>query len=566
MNPAAATKGKSFAGVVAYITHDIGKSSDERVAFTHTINMRTNDPEKAAKVMAWTAMNASQLKEAAGIKATGRKTKDPVYHFSLNWEPGENPSHEHMVETAKAALSVLGFEGHEAVFAVHTDKAHQHMHVVVNRVNPETGRTHGKKFEFNLLQEWAYQYEKAQGRVVCLDRAIKHEKDPQLRAEYMRRLTTELEAGKVRESKPRPQWEAEKEAPFPKSKAYQEIKADIAARVRDLAKAGRDIAARQSKDWDELKARHAAEKLALEAKQREAFKNRRQFNRASGIEPYPWKSYKADRAALKKQHLAATQKLRAELKAKDAHEVERFKASQKAAWREFFRLEKAAGRGQLDKALRVVSATPVGAQGKDHRDHLARLFNNQVAAGIRKVEFGKLLDTEKREFFQGLSQKNAPAMVALKEGQDAQLVALKLRFDQAREAQKFRAASVATSREASAKERSDLFSRQRSERAATKARHAEETAGQQQAWADLNKARSETWGQYKALRARQVTAQKAQKALAAEPSQDVGSPGRGTVGDYADSRKIQGRDYGRGSDVGQNRGDGGPAITRKGPA
>ena len=123
MNPAAATKGKSFAGVVAYITHDIGKSSDDRVEFTHTINMRTNDPEKAAKVMAWTTLHAPQLKEAAGIKATGKKSKDPVYHFSLNWEPGENPAHEHMVETAKSALAVLGFEGHEAVFAVQIGRA-----------------------------------------------------------------------------------------------------------------------------------------------------------------------------------------------------------------------------------------------------------------------------------------------------------------------------------------------------------------------------------------------------------------------------------------------------------
>jgi hypothetical protein len=101
MNPSAASKGNSFAGAVGYITHDVGKDSTERVTFTEVLNMRTNDPEKAAKVMAWTALHATQLKEAAGLKATGRKSEKPVYHFSLNWEPGENVPHQEMVATVR---------------------------------------------------------------------------------------------------------------------------------------------------------------------------------------------------------------------------------------------------------------------------------------------------------------------------------------------------------------------------------------------------------------------------------------------------------------------------------
>lgn len=563
MNPSAASKGNSFAGAIGYITHDVGKASAERVTFTEVLNMRTSDPEKAAKVMAWTALHAAQLKEAAGIKATGRKTENPVYHFSLNWEPGENIPHQEMVETAKSALAALGYETHEAVLAVHRDKPHQHIHVVVNRINPETGKTHNPKNDYEALQRWAYQYEKDRGRVVCLDRAIKYEKDKTLKAEYTRRLTAEIDTGKLRDSKPRPQWEAEKEAPFPKSKAYQELKAEIAGRVRNLAKSGREYATRRAKEWADLNTRHAAEKAALQAKQREAFKNRRQFNQASGIEPYPWKSYQVNRAVLKKQHLAATQKLRAELKAKDAPEVDKFKAGQKAAWREFYRLEKAADSGQLDKVLKVVTRTAVGAQGPEYRDHLARLFNSKVEAGTRKVEFGKVLDAQKREFFQGLTQKNAPVLVNLKESQGAQLVALRNRFDQAREAQKFRTASITTSREATAAERVGLQSRQRSERAATKAMHAEETAGQQQAWADLNQARATSWDNYKALRARQAAAGKRDKG--ADPSRAPGAPERGTLTDYVNSRAVQGRDYGRGADTTQAPGDSGPAITRKGP-
>jgi len=194
---------------------------------------------------------------------------------------------------------------------------------------------------------------------------------------------------------------------------------------------------------------------------------------------------------------------------------------------------------------------------------LARLFNSVVDAGTRKVEFGKLLDTQKREFFKGLTQKNAPTFAAHKGGQDAQLVGLRQRFDQAREAQKFRSVSITTSREATAEERRQLHSRQQSERAATKARHATDTEGQQQAWAELNKTRSEVWDSYKAMRARQAGSVKRGKDAGLSPTSNLE---RGTLTDYANSRSVQGRDYGREGDAGPTPGDSGRTITRKGPS
>jgi hypothetical protein len=509
MNPSAASKGTSFAGAVGYITHDVGKSSTERVDFTEVLNMRTNDPEKAAKVMAWTAFHAAQLKEAAGLKTTGRKTENPVYHFSLNWEPGEKVSHQDMVDAAKSALTALGYQNHEAVLAVHRDKPHQHIHVVVNRIHPETGKTHNPNNDYEALQRWAYQYEKDRGRVVCLDRAIKYETDKSLKAEYTKRLAVELESGKTRESKPRPQWEAEKDATHPKSKAYQELKSNMAARVRDLAKAGRDAATRRAQEWEALNTRHAAEKAALLAKQSSAFKNRRSFDQAVGVAPYSWKDYQADRSALKKKHAASAQTMRAQLKALDAPAVNRFKEAQKGAWRAFYRLERAEDRGQLDKALKVVTATPVGKQGPEYRDHLARLFNAKVEAGTRKVEFGQVLDTQKKAFYGGLTQKNAPVLAILAEGQAAELIAIRQRFEQSRVAQKSKAATVTTARDTAKQERADLAKRHRSERAATKAKHAEDTADIQKSWAALNADRAKAWDSYRRNESSSPPAEKA---------------------------------------------------------
>lgn len=73
MVPKLAAKGTSFKGAAAYYLHDKGASTDERVAWTATLNLATNNPEMAWRIMAATAKDQTRLKEQAGIKATGRK-------------------------------------------------------------------------------------------------------------------------------------------------------------------------------------------------------------------------------------------------------------------------------------------------------------------------------------------------------------------------------------------------------------------------------------------------------------------------------------------------------------
>ena len=505
MNPSAASKGSSFAGAVGYITHDVGKSSAERVVFTDVLNMRTDDPAKAAKVMAWTALHAAQLKEAAGLKATGRKTTSPVYHFSLNWEPGEQVSHTDMLAAAKSSLAALGYENHEAVLAVHRDKPHQHIHVVVNRIHPETGKTHNPNNDYEALQRWAYQYEKDRGRVVCLERAIKYEKDQALKAEYTKRLAAELDAGKKRDSKPRPQWEAEQDATHPKSERYRALKAKFAERVKALAKRGRELAARKATEWESLEFRHAEEKAALWEKQQAAFKNRRAFQKASQPEAYSWKAFQEDRAALRKRQTVQVQQFRTSLKAQDESTVARFKASQKTAWAQFYAAQRDKAGDQPDRALKPVTSTRVGLHGPEHRNCMAAVFNAKSAdPETEKVKFAASLDAQKRAFYGALAERIASALTPLKSEQTAELKALRDRFEASREALKTRAAGITRAKAGEKAERTALAKSHRIERAATKARHAEETEELRKDWAELNADRAKAWDDYKQLRQAQM--------------------------------------------------------------
>lgn len=547
MNPSAASKGNSFAGAVAYITHDVGKDSSERVAHVEVLNMRTADPDKAAKVMAWTAMHADELKEAAGVKVTGRKAGNPVYHFSLNWEPSEKPDHKHMVETAKSALKALGYENHEAVLAVHRDKGHQHIHVVVNRVNQENGKTHNPQNDYQQLQKWAYAYEKAQGRVFCLDRAIKHEPDKNLQEVYKARLAKEQQKGTDRDSVSRPQWEPQHDAPGKQTGGYKAVRDRLDAKRNELAKTGRDQVKRHADERTALKTRHAEERAALWQKQMAAFQARRSFERAANIVPaYTWQAYQADRSQLRALHAREAAQLRAAQDQKHAHLIAAFKLDLKEARREFRHQHGPEALKRLDAALKITAATKVSQHTADHRDRLAGVFNANAEKGDREQQFAAQLDARCKVFYGRLAEKNAPEREALKAQQREAVDALRQKFDQGRAQSRARRDRIDGHREAARQDRADLVARHRDERSALYTRHGEERGAQVQAWAAFNQERTTAWADYKAQRARQQKRQEQDK-----------TDSRGI------DRAIAARDY-VANDRGQAPG-GGREIARRAP-
>lgn len=170
MVPKVAGKGKSFKGAGAYYLHDKGASTSERVAFAETIGLPTSDPDMAIRLMAHTAMNQNAIKARAGGKAQGRKLRDPVYAYSLAWAPDESPTPEAMKAAARETLTRLGLDGHEAILIAHNDEPHPHIHVIVNRVHPETGIAAKLSCDHLILSKWAEAYEQAQGKIRCEQR------------------------------------------------------------------------------------------------------------------------------------------------------------------------------------------------------------------------------------------------------------------------------------------------------------------------------------------------------------------------------------------------------------
>src|SRR5216684_2865034 len=69
------------------------------------------------------------------------RAQEPAYHIALSFAP-EDPVDRAMMEgVADRLLARLGLAEHQAVLVAHRDRPHAHVHLVVNRIHPETGRT-----------------------------------------------------------------------------------------------------------------------------------------------------------------------------------------------------------------------------------------------------------------------------------------------------------------------------------------------------------------------------------------------------------------------------------------
>lgn len=170
MVPKVADKGRSFKGAGLYYLHDKKAATAERVTFTHTVNLPTEDADKAIGWMAHTAMRQAEIKRAAGGVAKGRKLATPVYAYSLSWSPDQQPTQEQMIAAGLETLKRLGLDGHEALFVAHNDEPHPHLHIIANRVNPTNGIAAPLSNDHLKLSEWAEEYERAHGKILCAQR------------------------------------------------------------------------------------------------------------------------------------------------------------------------------------------------------------------------------------------------------------------------------------------------------------------------------------------------------------------------------------------------------------
>ena len=80
---------------------------------------------------------------AAVMRATAAlnvRCERPAYHVTVWFAPEDRPSERAVWWAAYRTLRDLGLQDHQSLVVRHTDADRAHVHLLVNRVHPETGR------------------------------------------------------------------------------------------------------------------------------------------------------------------------------------------------------------------------------------------------------------------------------------------------------------------------------------------------------------------------------------------------------------------------------------------
>lgn len=261
MNPTKIGRGKSFKGVVAYLMQgERGAEIAERAQWMATQNIGTQNPYMAARVMAASALDADALKRANGWDGRGRgTTKEPVLHLSMSWHEDYHPDAAHQEQAARDMLKAMGLEQAQAVMVGHNDNEKTHLHIVVNVLDPDTGKQFSLSNDNRKMQAFALEYCRAHG--------MEH-LAPNREKNAAKRDAAKREAGKAIEL------EGAKRLSRDEWRQMRAELLDRQAKERDALKAA------HGEQWDKVKADRLAIQKAERAQWRQTFEDQKARLRA----------------------------------------------------------------------------------------------------------------------------------------------------------------------------------------------------------------------------------------------------------------------------------------------
>lgn len=131
---------KSFGALAHYLANGRSGNEPERVAWSSSRNLPTSEPELAGKIMRATA--------SQNVRVT-----QPGYHVALSFDPGDAVDRATMERVADRTIAALGLTGHQALIVCHRDRDHPHMHLLINRVHPETGHVWNRWQDRAVIQK-----------------------------------------------------------------------------------------------------------------------------------------------------------------------------------------------------------------------------------------------------------------------------------------------------------------------------------------------------------------------------------------------------------------------------
>ena len=106
---------------------------------------------------------AIDILDTTAAAARHQTARGPVYHVTLAWQDGEHPTTKQIEAACAHVLNTLGFAGHDALWALHRDTDHDHVHLIVNRAHADGHTAKVPRMDWLLLDKAMREIELAQG-------------------------------------------------------------------------------------------------------------------------------------------------------------------------------------------------------------------------------------------------------------------------------------------------------------------------------------------------------------------------------------------------------------------
>ena len=106
-----------------------------------------------------------QAAEMIALAEESVRSKDPIVHYVLSWPDGEEPSPDQVDAAVDIYVNELGVPAHQVVYGLHADTDNIHLHIVINRVHPDTCKCIdiGNGFDIETAHRAIARIEHAQG-------------------------------------------------------------------------------------------------------------------------------------------------------------------------------------------------------------------------------------------------------------------------------------------------------------------------------------------------------------------------------------------------------------------
>ena len=140
--------GKNFLGVLCYCKYeragikepDVLNVRGELIYHQHIDALLFGDKAPLSII-------ADEFNKTAALSS---RTKKPVSHVSLSFPPGESPSKKNLQSIVIDYAQSFGFEGNGLVAFKHSDKEHEHIHIIANKVDSRGKNT--ARSSYNYLE------------------------------------------------------------------------------------------------------------------------------------------------------------------------------------------------------------------------------------------------------------------------------------------------------------------------------------------------------------------------------------------------------------------------------